>query len=178
MRCILLPILLLTACGSGSDEPSAPDNNLDVPVPSGPPVVQQVDEMEPVAPPTAGPAWESVASGGATAVRLTQLGGNVLMSIACLSGPRRLAVTVPSFTAIGSEDRFSFGIDQEPVTLVADPTEQKQPGVTGEGAVPENFADLIDSAKRISANYGNQQAGPQPAPPEALRDALAKACSA
>jgi hypothetical protein len=171
----ILPICLLTACGSVSE---APDNKLDLPVPSGPPVVQQVDEMEPVAPPTTGPAWESVASGAATAVRLTETGGSVLMSIACLSGPRRVVVTVPSFTPIGSEDRFSFGIDQEPVTLVADPTKQKQPGVTGEGPVPENFDDLLRSAKQISAHYGNQKAGPYPAPPEALRKALANACSA
>jgi hypothetical protein len=139
--------------------------------------VQQVDEMEPAAPPAAGPAWESVASGAATAVRLTETGGNVLMSIACLSSPRRLVVTVPSFTPIGSEDRFSFGVDQEPVTLVADPTKQRQPGVTGEGPVPENFGDLLQSAEQISAHYGNQKAGPHPAPPEALRKALAKACS-
>jgi hypothetical protein len=171
----ILPVCLLTACGSVSE---APDNKPDMPVPSGPPVVQQVDEMEPVAPPTTGQAWESVASGGGTALRLTEPDGNVLMSIACLSGPRRLVVTVPSFAAVGSEDRFSFGIDREPVTLVADPTEQRPPGVTGEGAVPENFGDLIEGSKRISANYGNQKAGPHPAPPAELRKALVKACSA
>lgn len=175
MRCILLSICLLAACGSGGGEVSA-DNKLDVPVPSGPPVVQQVDESAPAAPTRAGAAWESVASGGATAVRLTEPGGKLLMSIACVAAPLRLVVSVPSFSAIGSEDRFSFGIDQEPVTLVADPTRQKRPGVTGEGDVPEDLSALLRGAKQFSALYGTQKAGPYPAPPEALREALSEAC--
>jgi hypothetical protein len=158
MRCLLIPILLLTTCGgSGGDQPST-ENRLDVPVPSGPPVVQQIDEKAPAA-------------------RLTEAGGDVLISIACLSKPARLVVTVPSFTPIGSEDRLSFGIGSEPVTLVADPTRQPQQGVTGEGAVPGNFRDLLKEQKQISAVYGSQNSGPHPAPPEALSEALARACA-
>ena len=178
MRYAIFSVFFLAACGSSSEEPSAPKDKLDLPVPSGPPVVQQVDEMAPVAPDKAGPPWESVASGGTTALRLIEAGGKVLMSIACVSGPTRLVVTVPSFTPIGSEDRFSFGIDQKPVTLVADPAKRKQSGVAGEGPVPANFGDLLKRAERISGHYGAQKAGPYPAPPEALREALAKACSA
>jgi hypothetical protein len=177
MRCLLVPIALLAACGSsGGDQPST-ENRLDVPVPSGPPVVQQIDEKAPAAAAKTGPAWESIASGGATSLRLTEAGGDVLISIACLSKPARLVVTVPSFTPIGSEDRLSFGIGSEPVTLVADPTRQPQQGVTGEGAVPGNFRDLLKEQKQISAVYGSQNSGPHPAPPEALREALARACA-
>jgi hypothetical protein len=177
MRCILLSICLLAGCGSGSNAPSGRDNEVEVPVPSGPPVVQHVDEMEPVAPAVLEPAWESVASSGASTVRLTEPSGAVLMSIACVSDPRRLVVTVPGFTHVGSEDRFSLGIDREPMTLVADPTKQRG-GVTGEGAVPEDFSALLKGARQISAHYGSRKAGPYPAPPEALREALVEACSA
>jgi hypothetical protein len=86
-------------------------------------------------------------------------------------------VSVPSFKPIGSEDRFSLALGEEPVALVADPTRQKT-GVTAEGAVPGNFTELLGKAERIGAIYGNQQIGPHPAPPKALLETLAKECGA
>lgn len=164
----------LAACGS--EAPRGENGNIGVPTPSGPPVAQQIDAAPP---PTegamGGPRWESISSGEGTALRLTASDGTPTMSIACLGKPRRLVVTVPSFEPIGSEDRFSLGFGQEPVTLVADPKRQKGPGVTAEGPPPQQA--LFEGAENVSALYGTQRIGPVPAPPEKLREMLVKSCA-
>ncbi len=124
-----------------------------------------------------GAAWESAASGEGTALRLTAADGSLLLSIACLGTPAQLVVSAPGLKPIGSEDRFSLGLGEEPVTLVADPTRQGKGGVTAEGAVPAGFDELLEEAKQVSALYGSQRIGPHPAPIEALKEALAKACA-
>jgi hypothetical protein len=169
-------LLLLASCGSAGDTPKN-DNHVDVPVPSGPPVAQQADAVPSSAPDQSGAAWETAASGEGTALRLTAPEGSLLLSIACLGAPRRLVVSAPGFKPIGSEDRFSLGLGEEPVTLVADPTRQNKGGVTAEGAIPETFAELIEEAELVSALYGTQRIGPHPAPGEALKKALAKDCA-
>lgn len=114
----------------------------------------------------------------ARTLRLTD-GGVLRLTISCVDGPGRLVVDAPSFTPIGSEDRFSFGIGNEPVTLVADPTRQKAGGgVTGEGPVPPNLAELFAAADQVSAHYGAQQIGSIAKPETARVDAFVAACSA
>jgi hypothetical protein len=171
-----LLLLLLASCGS-APEASQRDNEIDVPVPSGPPVAQQADAVPSSAPRHSSPAWESAASGEGTALRLTSADADLLLSIACLGTPARIVVSAPGLKPIGSEDRFSLGLGEEPVTLVADPTRQGKGGVTAEGAVPEGFGELLEEAKQVSALYGSQQIGPHPAPVEALKEALARACA-
>jgi len=169
-------LLLLASCGSGGEAPDR-DNGLDDPVPSGRPVAQQADDEPTPAPGESGPAWESAASGEGPALRLTGPDGRLLLSVGCLGAPARLIVTAPGFTAIGSEDRFSLGLGEEPVTLVADPTRQGQDGVTAEGPVPARFPELLREAKQMSALYGTQRIGPIPAPGEALSEMLAQSCA-
>ena len=98
------------------------------------------------------------------------------MLFGCQGSPRRLLASVPAFSVIGSEDRFMLALGEEPVTLVADPTRQQPPGVTGTGAVPDGLEQLLATAGTIGAVYGAQQAGPFPPLPAGLREGLAKAC--
>ena len=177
MRFLLPALLLLLASCGGSGEQAQGNGAADLPEPSGPPVAQQVDADPSAPPPPAAPAWESTASPEGTALRLTQPDGTLLLSIACLGRPIRLVATAPAFSPIGSEDRFSLGLGNEPIAMVADPTRQAQAGVTAEGAVPDNFEKLLDEAKQVSALYGTQRIGPVPAPAEALKKALAKSCT-
>ena len=177
MMRLFLPTLLLLVAGCGSETPEG-NEPVDLPLPSGPPVAQQADSVPSSAPELSGPAWETAAGGEGTALRLTESGGRLLLSLACLGSPARLVVSAPGFSPIGSEDGFSLGLGEEPVTLVADPTRQAKGGVTAEGAVPEDFADRLEDAKQVSALYGTQQVGPLPAPPEALKEALSKSCAA
>ena len=172
MRLLAVAVLLAGGCGS----PSKNDQVVEVPEPSGPPVAQQVDDTAQPLPTPSAAVWESAASGEGMSLRLVQPDGKLVLSIACLGRPARLVATVPSFTAIASEDRFSLGIGSEPVTLVADPTRQKQPGITAEGAAAEDLDRLFADADRISAVYGRQQVGPHPAPDAALKEQFIRAC--
>jgi hypothetical protein len=119
------------------------------------------------------PSWEVKIASGTTSLNLSSVEGAPLMTISCRTG--HLGVQVPSFTPIGSEERLSLGLGQEPVTLVAD-LRAKQPGVGAGGGVPENLEDLLERADRISAVYGSQQSGPYPAPAAAMKQQLAEAC--
>jgi hypothetical protein len=176
MRAILLFILSLSACGAPAPDPAG-NETADLPVPSGPPLVQQAEKEVPDTALESAPRWESATGGGGTGLRFVGRSGALEMSIACMEAPKRLVVSVPGLAPIGSEERFSLGLGNEPVILVADPTRQSQ-GVTGEGAVPENFGELLEGAEQIGGMYGNQQIGPHPAPPQSLVEALAKQCAA
>lgn len=179
-RAYLAALAALAACG---DEP-APNRAgnktapVGLPEPSGPPVVQQAqpDAAGPSA--DSAPAWESIASGEGTALRLTAPDGGLRMSIACLARPGRLVANVPGFSPIGSEDRFALALGNEPVTLVADPTRQQaRLGVTGEGAIPDNLEALLRGADEVGALYGTQRSGPHAPPPAELVATLTEACA-
>lgn len=176
MRCLLLALLVLASCGPAADAPSG-SGAAELPQPSGPPLAQQVDSVPSSSPPQGVAAWESAASAEGMALRLTEPGGRVLLSIACLGSPARIVVTAPRFSPIGSEDRFALGLGEEPVTLVADPSRQGEAGVTAEGPVPEAFAALLGEAEQVSALYGTQKIGPVAAPDERLGEGLAKSCT-
>ena len=165
---------LLMSCSSEQTREQA-----DVPEPSGPPIAAVGKPREPAPAPDRQPVWESVASGEGTALRLVATDGTIGMSLACLGRPVRLAVNVPTFEPVMSEDRFALGMGEEPVTLVANPYEQEaRPGVTGEGPVPDNFEAFLEAADAVRAVYGAQQIGPYPAPPPSLKALLVEACAA
>lgn len=162
----------VSAC---SAEPRPGNDVATTPVPSGPPVVQQVEPDAKGVAIQPGLKWES--AGGGSTLHLVNPDGSLRMSVACTGTPAKLVVNVPSFTPIGSEDRFAFAVGQEPVTLVADPTRQRAgTGVTGEGPVPDNFSALLSEAGQIGALYGTQQVGPHIPPPRELVSSFLEAC--
>ena len=179
MRCFLplLVLLATAACGDSANAPEdqAAETELGVPVPSGPPVAQQVG---PAAVPdnsgTGAPRWESATGEEGTILRLVNSRGVLVMSLACRAGSGTLAARVPAFSAIASEDRFSLALGDQPVALVADPGSKG--GMVAQGPVPDGFADRLEDAKAISALYGTQRSGPHPAPPEQLGKAFAQTC--
>lgn len=169
MKRILILVAALTACGP-EPQPQQPDT---LPTPSGPPVAQQPTPQPAQPAPAPTPQWESAVQGGGMALRLVEA-GEVRMEISCLASPARLAVQVPGFTEIGSEDRFSLALGQEPVTLVADLG--RTGGVTAEGPVPGNLEELLEKTKQVTALYGTQQVGPVAPPPAPVIQAFAEAC--
>jgi hypothetical protein len=123
-------------------------------------------------------SWESTVGSEGMSLRLVRPGGALVMSLACRRSPARLVAAVPAFTPIGSEERFSLGLGEEAVTLVADLANRNRPGVIGEGAVPSEIESLLESAAQLSASYGNQTSGPHAAPQTELKEQFAKACKA
>lgn len=179
MRRIIIGAGLLALLACSEEPPNPPPSGApEAPTPSESPAPRQdaPNSQDPSG--TSGAVWESVASDAGTTLRLAAGDESLRMSIACLADPARLVVNVPAFEPVMSEDRFALGLGAEPVTLVANPYEQKpQGGVTGEGPVPGNLAALIDGAAEVRALYGAQQAGPYPAPPPPLKERLVTACS-
>ena len=171
-----LPIIAaaaaLASCGSEPAQQTVSNEAL-TPEPSGPPVVQQAKTEEPGATGKPRLEWERGESGAG--LRLNNLDGTVRMSIACAGS--KLVVNVPSFTPIGSEDRFMLALGQNPVTLVADPTRQRPgTGVTAEGPAPRNLGGLLSSGPTVGALYGTQKIEADAPPSSKLANQLASGC--
>lgn len=159
--------MLLGAC----DRPEGPRNESTSPSveapPSGAPTADVAKQAE--------ANWILQSGAKVTTVALqTQTGGRI-MSLTCASGENRLQINVSGFTAIGSEDRLSFGSGGEVEAFVADfRGDRRLGGVSAEGAVPANFPALIGGP--VSASYGAQTSGPHPAIPRGIAGSLVAAC--
>ncbi len=169
---IALAAMALLGCGAEpAEQASAPEAQV-TPDPSGPPLAQQAQSVQNSANGQPGVEVGSVGGG----LRIDNPDGTLRMSIVCSGSPAKLMVKVPSFTPIGSEDRFALAIGQEPVTLVADPTRQSpDAGVSAEGPVPESFGAWLSRADQVGALYGTQKIGPHGLAKDAA-SRLAKEC--
>jgi hypothetical protein len=168
-------LLLLASCGSQSGDQVREDGRVEVPQPSGPPVVQQADDARETSPGVSGFAWQ--ADDQSASLRLVGPAEKPVLVLTCSGSPAIMTVTAPGFSMIGSEDRFVLGLGEEPVTLVADMDGRKAPGVTARAPVPGNLAKLMNEAAEVSALYGTQRLGPVSAPPGRLRTDFLKSCS-
>ncbi len=171
-----LPVLAaaaaLASCGSEPAQKAGGDA-APLPEPSGPPVIQQAEADGGAATATPRLEWERADDGAG--LRLSNPDGTVRMSLACTGS--KLVVNVPSFTPIGSEDRFMLALGQNPVTLVADPTRQRPgTGVTAEGPAPRNFGGLLSDGPTVGALYGTQQIEADSPPSSKLASQLATGC--
>lgn len=104
--------------------------------------------------------------------------GNTVLNLACLHAPERMRImriTVASFTKIGSEERLSFGADDEPFVFVAQ-LDEAEPGVAAEGEVSLDLLERLLNAEVVSANYGAQNAGPFAAPSRDAAETFAITC--
>jgi len=119
--------------------------------------------------------WTSVSSGEGAALALQDGAGLTVLNLACLYAPERMRITVSSFTKIGSEERLSFGADDEPFVFVAQ-LEEAGPGVAAEREVSLDLVERLLNADAVSANYGAQNAGPFAAPPRAEAESFATTC--
>lgn len=118
--------------------------------------------------------WEQEAVGQ---LSLVDADGAAVFRIICPDGGGRIAVNVPSFTPIGSEERLSFGSGGHVVALVADTNgDEVRGGVTGEGAVPGELREILSGP--VSASYGSQVSGPHPALPPEMAAFELEACAA
>ena len=168
----LLPLVLLAACEAGTG-----DQN-ELPEPSGPPVAQQIDAAPPAGDAKRGPVWEYASTPRGRNLHLTE-GDKLVMTLGCVTGSRGLTAFIASFQLKGGADRpliVRFG--QETVTLMPDVMPHQGPGVGGSGPLPGNLGKLLDRSGTIGVLFGDQEAGPYPAPGPELRKAFAKDCGA
>ena len=126
------------------------------------------------APSTQG-GWAFRSEPASASLTLEDRAGRPMLRLLCPRG-RRLAVNVPGFTPLGSEDRLSFGAGGESVALVADSRgDSALGGVSAEGELPGNLEALLSAS--LSASYGAQGSGPHQPPGEEARNAFVAACT-
>ena len=179
----LIVAALLTGCAACSAG-AAQENRAGLPEPSGPPIIEQARPDVPTTATVESAPKEARDVQGELhwrlddgVLRLLTSERNLVMVIACRAEAGGLLAYVPSFTPIGSEDRFNLGLGNEPVTLVAGLTpRQGKSGVTATGATPNGFERLFTQAAQISANYGTQTLGPLPPPSAPMAAHFAKRC--
>ncbi|HEX6218873.1 MAG TPA: hypothetical protein VFZ35_06325, partial [Sphingomicrobium sp.] len=118
--------------------------------------------------------WSQDDSSDEAGLTLFDSGGEPAFRITCRRGAR-LAVNVPAFTPIGSEERLSFGSGGEAVALVTNTTGDKvRGGMTGEGPIPDELKRLIIAP--MSASYGAQTSGPHAPPADTIAGPFLSAC--
>jgi hypothetical protein len=122
--------------------------------------------------PRADMAWSRAGAG----LTLRDAGGGLLLSLTCEGAPPRMTVSVPGFREIGSEERLSFGADDEPFVFVAQLGQQS--GVRGEAAIYDDLLQRLARANTVGAVYGAQRLGPVAAPSAEQAAAFAAACRA
>lgn len=121
-------------------------------------------------PPAAAARWISA---GAT-LTLVSADGATLIVLECAASPARMTVSVPRFREIASEERLSFGADDEPFVFVAQLGAPS--GVTAEGPISADLLERMTRASTVTANYGAQYEGPHPAPPGPQAAAFSENC--
>lgn len=124
----------------------------------------------------AGPRWQTIGGSEGAHARLTAPDGTLIMSVGCRMNSGRIDVAVPGFERVGSEDRLSFGFDDDPMALVVD-LGAPGPGVQAGGTVPENLGKRILAARSVGVSYGQQNLGPFPSPTGYDAQSLAIACT-
>ncbi|MDP1616815.1 hypothetical protein [Phenylobacterium sp.] len=155
-------VLALCACSS-AEEPAAP-----------PPPAPAAE-----APPTAvsqpGLSWGTASSGEGIALILSDAAGAPLLRLGCIRNPAVMTLAIEGFTAIGSEERLTVGLDDHLFVFVADAT-ARGPGVKAQADISTDFLDRLEDATAIRAVYGDQELGPHVPPPAGIAAGFAAEC--
>lgn len=165
--------LVLAACGGEPPTAPTPAPAPDTPAPPTAPVTGP-----------AGPAgtqpglqWDLMSSGEGVALVLNGPDGERRMNLACLRQPSSLVLVIDEFTPILSEERLTFGLDDELFVFVAQPTAQRTSGVQAGAPIGESFLTKLSRTNTVQAVYGNQQFGPYIPPPPDMARAFAADCA-
>ena len=124
----------------------------------------------------AGVLWRSEVSGSGMALILSDATGQPLLRVACARDPAVMSVLAETFQPVGSEERFSLGVDGEVFVFVADPAADRPAGVQAEAPIPDELLDRLAGAREIGATYGSQTLGPYVPPDAETAERFASAC--
>jgi hypothetical protein len=87
-----------------------------------------------------------------------------------------MTVDVPGFSSIGSEERLSLGVDDEPYVFVAQVTPPPPAGIHAARPIDEDVLTTLQEARTISANYGSQSSGPHAMPDSTTLEGFLSGC--
>ena len=173
----IIPVMLLALIGACNGRPSDDaDSGPPLEMPTGdqglPAAAEGPTEREPD---SVDASWAFVATDTGSALVLAGSMGEVLR-IACGGSPLQMTVDVPAFESIGSEERLSLGLDDEPFVFVAQVTPPPPSGVHAEREPDESFLRLFANSGTLSAVYGAQRTGPHAAPDQEDANSFVNAC--
>jgi len=144
--------LVLNACSRPAEPPRPPEPPA-APQPPAPP--------EPTAPSLGN--WTNIAGEEGVALLLTDEEGNGVFQLACMKAEDRMVVRVAPFRVIESEERLSFGVDDDPFVFVAE-TQTPTVGVEATSPIVPELLARLPMARQLTASYGASTLGPM-APP-------------
>ncbi len=136
-----------------------------------------VDTVSPGATPiNIGLRWDAQTSGAGNSLTLFGAEGEPLLRLACVRDPAMMTVEVETFMPVGSEERLSIGVDDEPFVFVADPTAERPSGVRAEAPIFDDMLERMAAAREVSAVYGAQTLGPHIPPDRETTGRFVAAC--
>jgi hypothetical protein len=169
-RAAALSLAALLAALPACEDAPAPQTPADT-------VAVVVDTVRPgTAPVHAGLRWDAQTSGAGMSLTLLDAAGEPLLRIACVRDPALMTVEVETFEPVGSEERLSFGVDDEPFVFVADPTAERPVGVRAEAPISDDLLERMTAAREVRAVYGAQTLGPHIPPDPETTGRFVAAC--
>lgn len=117
--------------------------------------------------------WSLMATGAGLAL-IHAVDGRETLRLYCTTDGQ-LGAHAPMLSDIGSEERFSLGVGDRIVVLVAASTDG-EPGVTASAGLEEEQLAVLSGEAGVMAAYGASTVGPLPAVPEALRTSFVGSC--
>ena len=122
-------------------------------------------------------SWRVVGGSEGASATLLQSGVKPLLLLGCRLDSDEFVVEVPGFTLIASEERLSFGFnDNDPLVLAVD-FDWRGAGIRATVQMPKDIFAKIITADRIGISYGRYKLGPYPAPSESQKNSMALACA-
>lgn len=111
----------------------------------------------------AAPIWTVTeqAGGSGASLAVSDASGEVLR-LSCVRSPATLVAYAERLQPIASEERFSLGLDDDPVVLVADLSGRVERGVEASAPLTAELVDRLQQAGAAGVSYGAQAVGPAP----------------
>jgi hypothetical protein len=125
-----------------------------------------------------GLAWTTRVTGVGVSMTLTEANGAPVMQLACTRDPAEMTLVVDRFRPVGSEDRLTLGVGEEPFVFVADLRTERPSGVEAAAPISEALLERLEAAQSVSAVYGAQQVGPHIPPDAEAARIFSSACRA
>lgn len=109
------------------------------------------------------PTWRATekAGGSGSSLAFSDASGEALR-LSCVRSPATLFAYAERLQPIASEERFSLGLDDDPVVLVADLLGRVERGVEASAPLTAELAGRLQSAAAVGVSYGAQAIGPVP----------------
>jgi hypothetical protein len=121
-------------------------------------------------------SWDVRVTGVGVGLVLTTPVGHAVLRLSCVRDPDVMTLEVEPLEPVGSEERLTFGIDDEAFLFVADPTADRPSGVYAEAPIDDELLGRLTTGQTIGLSYGAQVLGPYRTPAPEFARTFVDAC--